>query len=57
MASQIYSVAAILLSTLFFLAGGGLIGTLTPLRAHLEGYSNLALGELGACYYAGFVAG
>jgi MFS family permease len=57
MASQVYSIAAILFSTVFFLMGGGLIGTLTPLRAHLEGFSNAALGALGGFYYAGFVLG
>jgi MFS family permease len=57
MASQFSSVAAILFSTVFFLMGNGLIGTLTPLRAHIEGFSNIAVGGLGAWYFAGFVAG
>jgi len=57
MASQFSSVAAILFSTAFFLTGGGLIGTLTPFRAHLEGFSDIALGALGAWYFTGFVAG
>ena len=37
--------------------GNGLIGTLTPLRAHIEGFSDLAVGGLGSWYFAGFVAG
>jgi MFS family permease len=53
----LYSVGAILFSAAFFLAGNGLISTLTPLRADLEGFSALALGALGAFYYAGFAAG
>jgi len=57
MAPQLYSIGAILLSTAFLLAGNGLVGTLTPLRAHLEGFSNLAIGAMGSFYYAGFVAG
>ena len=57
MLSQLYFVGAILLSVTFFLLGNGLIATLTPLRADLDGYSALALGALGASYYAGFVAG
>lgn len=57
MASQLSSLAAILLSTAFFLMGNGLIGTLNPLRAHLEGFSDIAIGLLGACYFAGFVVG
>jgi MFS family permease len=57
MASQLSSIAAILFSAVFFLMGNGLIGTLTPVRAHLEGFSDLAVGALGAWYFTGFVAG
>lgn len=57
MTSQLSSVRAILLSTALFLMGNGLIVTLTPLRAHLDGFSTLAIGVLGACYFAGFVLG
>ncbi|HEV7822990.1 MAG TPA: MFS transporter, partial [Burkholderiales bacterium] len=37
--------------------GNGLIGTLTPLRAHAQGFSDIAVGALGAWYYLGFVVG
>jgi MFS family permease len=57
MASQFSSVAAILFSTVFFLMGNGLVGTLTPLRAHIEGFSDIALGGIGSWYFVGFVAG
>lgn len=57
MASQLSSIRAILLSTALFLMGNGLIGTLTSLRAHLDGFSDVQIGILGACYYAGFVLG
>ena len=57
MTSQLTSIAAILVSTALFLMGSGLIGTLTPLRAHLEGFSDIAVGALGASYFAGFVGG
>ncbi len=57
MFGQIYSVGAILFSVALFLMGNGLIGTLTPLRADLDGFSALALGALGASYYVGFAAG
>ena len=57
MASQLTTIGAILFSTAFFVAGNGLILTLTPLRASLEGFGPMALGVLGAFYYAGFVAG
>jgi MFS family permease len=57
MASQLYTIGAILLSTAFLLLGNGLTNTLVPLRAHLEGFSDLAIGALGSFYYAGFVVG
>src|SRR5258706_3044834 len=57
MASQFSNIAAILFSSVFFLMANGLIGTLTPVRAHLEGFSDIAIGALGTWYYAGFVAG
>lgn len=57
MASQLSSIGAILLSTGFLLLGYGLTNTLVPLRAHLEGFSDVAIGVLGSFYYAGFVAG
>ena len=46
MASQLYSIGAILLSTAFLLLGYGLTNTLVPLRAHLEGFSDLTIGAL-----------
>ena len=57
MASQIYSIGAILLSTAILLLGYGLTNTLVPLRAHLEGFSQLEIGLLGSFYYGGFVVG
>ncbi len=57
MSSQLYSVGAILLSAMILLMGNGLIGTLTPLRADLDGFSALALGALGSSYFAGFATG
>ena len=57
MGPQLYSIGAILLSTAFLLAGNGLMATLTPLRANLEGFSHLAIGAMGSFYYAGFVLG
>ena len=57
MASQLYSIGAILLSTAFLLLGNGLTNTLVPLRASLEGFSQLEIGLLGSSYYGGFVVG
>jgi MFS family permease len=57
MRKQILALAAILFSTSLYIMGNGLIGVLIPVRAHLEGFSNLTLGVIGSFYFAGFVAG
>jgi MFS family permease len=57
MIPQLRSIAAILFATLIFLVGNGLLGTLIPVRAHLEGFSTLAIGVIGSAYFAGFVVG
>ncbi|MGA7712115.1 MAG: MFS transporter [Rhizomicrobium sp.] len=57
MNNALRSITAILSSTLIFLIGNGLLGTLIPVRAHLEGFSTLAIGVIGSAYFAGFVVG
>jgi MFS family permease len=57
MGSQLFSIGAILLSTAFLLVGNGLMTTLTPLRAQLDGFSGVTIGAMGSFYYAGFVLG
>jgi MFS family permease len=57
MIPQLASITAILSTTLIFLVGNGLLGTLIPVRAHLEGFSTLAIGVIGSAYFAGFVLG
>ena len=57
MIPQLRSITAILFATLIFLIGNGLLGTLIPVRAHLEGFSTLAIGVIGSAYFAGFVLG
>jgi MFS family permease len=57
MTTAFRSVVALLLSTLIFLMGAGLLTTLIPVRAHLEHFSDFALGMIGSFYYVGFVAG
>ncbi len=57
MQSHIRGITALLLSTVIFLMGNGLVGTLIPLRATIEGFSSISIGAMGAWYYAGFVAG
>jgi MFS family permease len=51
------SVAALLLSVFLLIAGNSLVGVLTPLRASLDGFSNLTIGLLGSVYFAGMLAG
>lgn len=55
--SQFLSVGAILLSTLLFLAGQGLTGTLLPLRAHVAQFSDFSIGLMASAYFVGFIAG
>ena len=57
MRKQLLSIAAILLSVLIFLMGNGLLGTLTPVRAHILGFSDVVVGLVGSAYYVGFVLG
>ena len=57
MSSPLSSAAAIVLSAALFMMGNGLIGTLTPLRAHAEGFADIAVGALGFWYFSGFLAG
>jgi MFS family permease len=57
MRKQLTSVAAILLSVIIFLVGNGLTGLLLPLRANLEGFTQLAIGLVGSAYFLGFMAG
>ncbi len=51
------AVAALLLSVFLLIAGNALVGVLTPLRASLEGFPDLAIGLLGSVYFAGMLAG
>jgi MFS family permease len=51
------SLAALLLSVFLLLAGNNVIGVLTPLRATLDGFSDLTIGLLGSVYFAGMLAG
>jgi len=57
MKKQLLSVAAILASTIVFLIGNGLLGTLLPVRAHIAQFSDLAIGLVGSAYFVGFIAG
>jgi MFS family permease len=39
------------------LVGSGLLGTVLPVRANLEGFSDLAVGVVMSAYYVGFILG
>jgi MFS family permease len=54
---QIRSIFSILLSTIVFLIGNGLIGVLIPVRASIAGFSHFTIGLIGSAYFAGFMAG
>jgi MFS family permease len=55
--SKLRSISSILLSTLIFLVGNGLLGTLIPVRASIAGFSHYIIGVIGSAYFVGFVAG
>src|SRR5262245_39690052 len=57
MLSQISAVSSLLLGIGALLVGAGLLGTLLPVRANLEGFTELEIGVVMASYYVGFVAG
>ncbi len=57
MKKQIAAIGSILGATLIFLIGNGLLGTLLPVRARLENFSDLAIGLIGSAYFIGFVVG
>lgn len=42
---------------LLLIGGNALVGVTTPLRAHMNGFPDLAIGLLGSAYFAGMLAG
>jgi MFS family permease len=57
MLSQLNAVSSLLFGLGALLVGAGLLGTLLPVRGHLEGFSELQIGIVMASYYVGFVGG
>ena len=57
MTGQLRALTGILLSILLFVMGAGLMTTLIPVRGHLAGFGDVAIGVIGSAYYAGFVLG
>lgn len=50
-------VTALLFATAILMLGGGLQGVLLPIRAKIEGFSDVMVGMMGAGYYAGLLVG
>src|SRR6185503_3763948 len=57
MASQIFSVAALLLSSAFLLMAGGLHWLVLPIQGTVHGFTTFELGLVGTGWSIGFVAG
>ena len=57
MKTQRRSITTLLLGTAFLFLGNGLLVTLLPLRAQLEGFSLTVIGALGTVFFGGFVLG
>jgi len=55
--SAIRTIAVILLSAGLVFVGNGLLQTMLPMRAELEGFSTGMTGFLGTAYFLGFLAG
>ena len=51
------SIAALLVSVFLLIAGNGLISTLVPLRATLDGFPPIAIGIMGSVYFFGMLTG
>jgi MFS family permease len=51
------SIATLLVGTAAMFLGNGLLQTLVPVRAQIEGFSTTAIGLMGTAYFAGFAAG
>jgi MFS family permease len=57
MASQLLSIAALLLSSALLLMAGGLHGLLLPIQGAIQGFSTFELGLIGTGWSVGFVVG
>ena len=51
------SLLTLLISVLFLISGNGLLNTLVPMRAELDGFPHIAIGIIGSAYYLGMLAG
>jgi len=55
--ANVAPISALLLGVALLQLGNGLQGTLLPVRAQVEAFTQLELGALGSAYFFGFVAG
>jgi MFS family permease len=51
------SFVPLLLSVFLLVTGNGVLSTLIPLRARLEGFSDITIGLIGSSYFAGMLIG
>lgn len=57
MTATVAPIAALLLSIALLLMGNGLQGTLLPVRANIESFSQIDIGVMGSVYFLGFAIG
>jgi len=57
MRSAYASIAALMVSVFGVLAGTGVLTTLLPIRAQIEGFPARDIGFMGSAYFAGMLAG
>ena len=57
MPAALRAVVPLLAAVFILIAGNGIISTLVPLRATLEGFSQADIGFIGSCYFGGMLAG
>ena len=50
-------VSALLTGVFLLIAGLGVVNLVTPLRAKIEGFPEIAIGLLGSFYFGGMLAG
>jgi MFS family permease len=55
--SSYASIAALLVAVFAVLAGNGVLTTLLPVRAELEGFPRLSIGMMGSAYFFGMLGG
>jgi len=57
MIATVAPIAALLFSVALLLMGNGLQGTLLPVRANIEAFSQIDIGVMGSVYFLGFAIG